>query len=47
MKKLPAHWKAIFDNIAKEEYGDEGRGNGARLVERVLREFLKNREKVV
>ena len=24
MKKLPAHWKEIFDNIAKDDYGDEG-----------------------
>ena len=43
MKKLPPRWKAKFEKIAKDDYGDEGRGNGARLVERVLREFLKER----
>ena len=40
MKKLPAHWKEIFEDLAVE-HGDETRGNGARMVDRVLRKYLK------
>ena len=42
MKKLPAHWKEIFEDLAVD-FGDETRGNGARHVERVLREYLKDK----
>ena len=42
MKKLPAHWKEIFEDLAKDS-GDETRGNGARFVDRVLREYLKEK----
>ena len=42
MKKLPAHWKEIFEDLAVQA-GDETRGNGARHVERVLREWLKEK----
>ena len=43
LKKLPPHWKEIFEKIAVEEYVDETRGNGARMVDRVLREYLKSK----
>ena len=43
MKKLPAHWKELFEDLAVEQFADETRGNGARMVDRVLREFLKEK----
>ena len=43
MKKLPPHWKELFEDLAVQN-GDESRGNGARFVDRVLREFLREKE---
>lgn len=47
IKQLPREWKAIFEKIALEEHEDSGHGAGARMVDRVLRQYLEEREKVV
>ena len=42
MKKLPAEWKEIFEDLAAQT-GDRSKGSGARFVDRVLREYLEEK----
>ena len=40
IKQLPREWKKIFDDQAAS-YGDDTHGAGARLVELVLKRWLR------
>lgn len=47
IKQLPREWKKIFDDAAFERGDTAEHGRGARLVEKVLREWLIEKGLVV